>query len=117
DRRQLGGVHGVAGGEHRVIVGHVDLTTEGGHSVLLGEFDGQLFGAGAVQVQADDGPAVPGEAVGSGAADPALGADPGDDDGALRVAGQGVSPLKWSAAGGGAEPGWIWWTPCSGGTG
>ena len=94
DGGQVGGVHGVPGGEHRVLVGDVDGAAEGGHPVLLGQFGGQLLRGVPVQVQAGDGPAVPGEPVGGGPADAALGADSGDDDGALRAAGHGIPPAE-----------------------
>ena len=78
-------MHGVPHGQHGVLVGDVDLGTEGRDTVLFGEFGSQLLRAGTVQVQADDGPAVASEAVSGGAADTALGPDSGNDDGALRL--------------------------------
>ena len=109
DGGQVRGVHGVPGGEYRVLVGDVDGAAVGRHPVLLGQFGGQLRRRVPVQVQAGDGPAVPGEPVGGGPADAAFGADSGDDDGALRAAGHGIPPVKagrgwrresgtWSAA-------------------
>ena len=106
DRGQVRGVHGVPDGQHGVLVGDVDLGAERGHPVLLGEFDGEFLRAGPVQVQADDAPAVPGEAVRGGPADAPLGADPGDDDGALRAAGHGFSLVCHRSAG---ADGRAWW--------
>ena len=79
----------VAGSQHRRLVGHVDAAAVGRDAVLLGQFGGQLLGGGRVEVEAGDGPAVGGEPAGGGAADAALGADPGDYDGALSGAHDG----------------------------
>ena len=97
DGRQAGGGHRVPGGQHGVLVGDVDAAAERRDPVPLGQLGGQLLGGRRVQVEAGDGPAVGGEPVGGGAADTALGADPGDDDGALGGAHVGVNPL----------PGWV----------
>ena len=99
---RLGGVHRVPGGQHGLLVGDVDGAAEGRHAVPLGQLGGQLLRGVAVQVQAGDGPAVPGEPVGGGPADAALGSDSGDDDGALRAAVMGFL-LRRPAAGGGAK--------------
>ena len=91
---QVRGVHGVPRGQDGVLVGDVDGAAVGRHAVLLGQLGGQLRRRVPVQVQAGDGPAVPGEPVRGGPADAALGADSGDDDGALRAAAHGIPPVK-----------------------
>ena len=78
-------MHRVPGGQHRFLVGDVDGAAEGRHAVRSVSSAASFSDGVAVQVQADDGPAVPGEPVGGGPADAALGAHSGDDDGALRV--------------------------------
>ena len=73
------------GGLDGVLVGDVAGEAEGLDAAAFGDVVGGLFGAGLVEVEDGDVPAVGGQGVGGAAADAAGGGGSGDDGGEVGV--------------------------------